>query len=200
MTHEVADHSHSHHQDGPDPKVTFGFWIYIMTDCMMFAGLFATYVVLKNNTYGGPGISMISNLHDVLVRTIVLLLMVLTSGFTMVAMHKKAVCRTQFWLLVSILVGLCFLSLQYHELECVVKMGYDWQSNAFMSAYFTTLIFYCVHISVALLWSLVLIVQLGMQKLDSMMQTRVTCLNMFVNFLSIIWVFIFTIVYVMGAV
>ena len=200
MTHAVADHSHDHHHDGPDPKVTFGVWIYIMTDCMMFAAMFATYIVLRNNTYGGPGITLISNLHDVLARSIVLLVMVLTSGFTMVAMHKKSVCKTQFWLAVSFLIGLAFLGMQYHEFDCVMKMGYTWQSNAFMSSYFTTVGLFCVHIAVALLWMVVLMIQIALQKLNPMMQTRVTCLNMFVNFLSIIWIFVFSIVYLMGAI
>ncbi len=200
MTHSVSDHGHHGHHEGPDAKATFGFWLYIMTDCMMFAALFATYIVLRNNTFGGPGITLISNLHDVLARSLVLLVMVLFSGFSMVAMRNKSVGGTQLWLVVSSLIGLVFLAMQYHEFDCVFKMGYNWQSNAFMSSYFTTLGLFCIHICVVLLWSLILLIQLSMQKLSSMMQTRVICLNMFVNFLSIIWVFIFSIVYLMGAV
>jgi cytochrome o ubiquinol oxidase subunit 3 len=200
MTKSVTHHEHGHHHDGPDAKATFGFWLYIMTDCMMFAALFATYIVLRNNTYGGPGITLISNLHDVLARSLVLLVMVLASGFSMVTMRKKSVCGTQFWLLISTLIGLVFLGMQYQEFAGVFKMGYNWQSNAFMSSYFTTTGLFGIHIAVALLWSLILIIQLWMQKLSSMMQTRVICLNMFINFLSIIWVFVFSIVYLMGAV
>ncbi|MCX7122546.1 MAG: cytochrome c oxidase subunit 3 [Gammaproteobacteria bacterium] len=199
-THSVTDHSHGHHHDGPDAKATFGFWIYIMTDCMMFAALFATYIVLRNNTYGGPGITLISNLHDVLARSIVLLVMVLTSGLSMVAMHRQSVCKTQFWLIISFLIGLLFLGMQYQEFDCVFKMGYTWQSNAFMSAYFTTVGLFCVHIVVVLLWTVILMIQLAMQKFSSMMQTRLICLNMFLNFLSIIWIFVFSIVYLMGAI
>jgi cytochrome o ubiquinol oxidase subunit 3 len=200
MKHSAVDHSHGHHHDGPDAKATFGFWLYIMTDCMMFAALFATFIVLRNNTYGGPGITMISNLHDVMMRSIVLLVMVLASGFSMVAMHNKSVGGTQLWLVVSALIGVVFLGMQYQEFDCVFKMGYTWQSNAFMSSYFTTVGLFCVHIAVVLLWSLILLIQLAMQKFTPMMQTRVICLNMFVNFLSIIWIFVFSIVYLMGAI
>ncbi len=190
---------HQHHHD-PAGKAIFGFWIYLMTDAIMFAGLFATYAVLHNNTYGGPGIQQITSLHHVLVQTLIFLLSAFTCGLGLVAFHKGKKAALKGWMVITFFLGIAYLVVQYHEYIGVFAMGADWRTSAFMSAYFTLTAIFATHVLVGLLWILVLLVQLMMQGLNTTMKTRFTCLSMYWNYMTLIWIIIFTLIYLMGAI
>jgi cytochrome o ubiquinol oxidase subunit 3 len=192
-------HNEHHHED-PGAKVAFGFWAYIMTDFIMFAALFATYDVLRNNTYGGIGISQVANLHFVLIQTIILLASTLTCGFSNAASHNGNKTAVMLWMAVTFILGLVFAGMGLHQLCNLVASGSSWQTSAFLSAYFTLIIGHAIHVVVGLLWIVILMVQFLSHDLTPTMRTRLTCLNMFWNFISIVWIFIFTIVYLMGAI
>jgi cytochrome o ubiquinol oxidase subunit 3 len=189
-----------HHHDDSGSKAIFGFWLYIMTDFIMFAAVFATYVVLRNNTYGGIGVNQVASLPFVLTQTLILLASTLTCGFSKAASHNNNKSAVMLWMAVSFILGLVFVSMGFHQLACLVASGSSWQSSAFLSVYFTLIVMHGLHVVVGMLWIAILSIQLMMQGLSPTMQTRVTCLNLFWNFISMVWIFIFTIVYLMGAI
>jgi len=192
-------HHHDHEQQIAS-KVTFGFWSYIMTDFIMFAALFATYAVLHNNIYGGIGIAQVASMTPVLVQTIVMIAISLVFGFSLVALHRAKRCGVLFWLVVTFLLGLTFLGLEFHAFSAILASGYSWQSSAFLSAYFTLLGVHALHVVVGLIWIAILMIQIKMQNLTTMIKTRLICMGLFWNFLTIIWLVIFTVVYLMGAI
>jgi cytochrome o ubiquinol oxidase subunit 3 len=198
MTKHALAH-HEHHEDTAS-KVIFGFWIYIMTDCILFASLFATYAVLHNNTYGGPGVQQMATLPFVLLQSLMLLASCFANGLSFVAVQKAAKNQVMFWLVVAFLLGLAFVGLEWQQFSGLIAAGNSWQKSAFLSAFFTLVGVHGLHVVVGLLWMLVLMIQLAMKNLTTTMKIRFTCLNIFLGFLNIMWVFIFTIVYLMGAI
>ena len=195
-----AVNQHPHHHEDTSSKVIFGFWVYIMTDCIMFASLFATYAVLYHNTYGAPGIQQITNLPCVLIQTLVLLSSVFVYSLSSVAAHHGNRCKVLFCLLLTFLIGLAFVGLEFQDFSALIANGYTWQTSAFFSAYFGLVGIHWIHVIIGLIWMLVLMVQLCMQNLSATMKTRLICLGMFWNYLNIVWIFIFTIVYLMGVI
>ena len=189
---------HEHHDAGS--KVIFGFWVYIMTDCILFATLFATYAVLRNNTYGAPGIQEITHLPLVLTETLLLLVSTFIYGLGSAAMHKDRLGGVMLALIITFVLGLAFADLEYHQFSALVQMGASWKASAFLSSFFGLVGLHWVHVIVGLVWMLVLMMQLCLQKLSTTMKTRLICLGMFWNFLNILWIFIFTIVYLMGVI
>lgn len=199
MTTETLHH-HDHHHDEVSSKVTFGFWTYIMTDFIMFAAMFATYIVLRDATYGGIGIAQILNLPYDLTQTIVMLGIGLIYGLGFASAHHACKKGLVLMLILSLILGFIFLGLQHREFAHIFALGYSWKSSAFLSAYFTLMTLFCLHLIVGMFWTVVLLVQLGMQGLTSTLHTRFTCLGIFWNFLTIVWIIAFTIVYLMGAI
>lgn len=195
----MSTHTLGHHSD-PGAKVIFGFWIYLMTDAILFAALFATYSVLHNNTFGGPGIQQITSLHHVIVQTLIFLASVLTYGLSFVALHRVKKGQLRFWVAITFILALAFLGMQFHEYANILNMNVSWQTSAFLSAYFTLTGIFTMHVIVGLLWMIILFIQLSMQGLSATMKTRFSCFNLFWNFLNIIWILIFTLIYLMGAI
>lgn len=193
----VLDH---HHHHDPAPKVIFGFWVYLMTDAIMFAGLLATYSVLHNNTYGGPGIQQITSLHHVIVQTLIFLVSAFTYGLGFVSLHRGKKCQLRSWLMITFLLGIAYLVVQYHEYQQVFSLGANWTTSAFMSIYFTLTAIFATHVIVGLAWIIILMIQLSMQGLSPVMKTRFTCLGLYWNYMTLIWIIIFTLVYLMGAI
>lgn len=194
-----ALHDESHHDD-VSSKVIFGFWIYIMTDAILFAALFATYAVLHNNIWNGPGIQQIATMPYVMVQSLVLLTSVFTYGLSSVALHRGHKKGIFFWLAITFLLGLVFLGFEWQQFANLLQHGNSWQTSAFLSIFFSLVGIHGFHIVAGLLWIIILMVQLKMQSITPTMQTRLTCLGLFWNFLNIMWLFIFTIVYLMGAI
>lgn len=188
-----------HGADAVYDKTTFGFWIYIMTDCVAFATLFAVYAVLRNNTFGGPSARELFNLQFALAQTFILLLSSYTSGLFLLASKEKAYTRAVTWLGVTFLLGAWFLSLELYEFQKLVSEGNSWQRSAFLSSYFTLVGTHGFHIAIGLIWIGVLLGRITKKGFSDNVIRQLTCFGMYWHFLDVIWIFIFTIVYLMGA-
>lgn len=192
----IAKH-HPNHVD--DDKPLFGFWVYLMTDLSLFATLFATYAVLRNNTFGGPSGKDIFDLPYVLLETMALLVSSFTAGLAMIA--ARAGKKNQVILLFSITfaLGLLFIGMELHEFNNLVNEGHSWRISGFLSAFFTLVATHGLHISSGLLWMAIMIHQVAKKGLKTSVIKRLTLLSFFWHFLDIVWIFIFTIVYLIGA-
>ncbi|MBI1856910.1 cytochrome o ubiquinol oxidase subunit III [Candidatus Saccharibacteria bacterium] len=185
-------------QHKSDDRSTFGFWIYLMTDCVLFASLFATFAVLRNNTYGGPSGNDIFKLPFVLSETIILLTSSFTSSLMILAARRGNSARVLLWLMTTSLLGLTFLGLEISEFSKLISEGYGWQRSGFLSAFFTLVGTHGLHITIGLIWATVLMAQIYQRGIISSTNRRLTAFSMFWHFLDIVWIFIFTMVYLMG--
>lgn len=190
----------AHHHHEADENDVFGFWMYLLTDCVLFACLFATFVVLKDNTFGGPALKTFIDLPYVLGETMFLLFSNLTYGFAMLCMYRKKHRRTIGWLIVTLILGLGFVLMEVNEFIHMVKEGHSWASSGSLTGFFSLVGTHGLHVSVGLLWMLITIFQLYIFKTDRHMQRRLTYLGIFWNFLDIVWIFVFTVVYLMGVI
>ena len=181
-------------------KTVFGFWVYLMTDCILFATLFATYAVLRNNTYGGPSGYELFSLPFALSETLILLTSSFTCGLAVLAAQQRNRKKVLAWIGVSFLLGIAFLTMELKEFTYLVHEGNSWQRSGFLSAFFTLVATHGLHITVGLLWMVFFVVQLLRKGIIYVTSKRLTCLIMFWHFLDVVWIFIFTIVYLMGAI
>ena len=179
-------------------KTMFGFWLYLMTDCVLFAVLFATYAVLHKNTFGGPSGSEIFNMPYILVETMLLLTSSFTCGLAMLAVHKKQRKALLIALAITFGLGLAFLSMELYEFRHLVIEGNSWTRSAFLSSYFTLVGTHGLHITVGLFWMATLGYQIFKNGLKQHAVKRLGLFSLFWHFLDIIWIFIFTVVYLMG--
>ncbi|WP_443970654.1 cytochrome o ubiquinol oxidase subunit III [Sphingobium sp. CR28] len=175
-----------------------GFWIYLMSDCLIFAILFACYAVLGGNYAAGPGPKDLFDLGLVAVNTAMLLLSSITYGFAMVAMQRGSLNGTRAWLAVTGLFGAAFLGIELYEFAHLIHEGATPQRSAFLSAFFTLVGTHGLHVTFGIIWLVTLIVQLGKHGLIAANQRRVACLSMFWHFLDVVWIGVFTLVYLMG--
>lgn len=181
-------------------KTVFGFWVYLMTDCILFATLFATYAVLRNNTYGGPSGHELFSLPFALSETLILLTSSFTCGLAMLSAQRENREKILVWLGVSFLLGIAFLTMELKEFTHLVHEGNSWQRSGFLSAFFTLVATHGLHITAGLLWMVFVVLQLLHKGITCVTFKRLTCLSMFWHFLDVVWIFIFTIVYLMGAI
>ncbi len=180
-------------------KTTFGFWVYLMTDCVLFAGLFSVYAVLHGNTFGGPSGHDLFKLPYVLVETMVLLTSSFTCGMAMLAAQRRDRTQVLAWLGVTFLLGLTFLGMELSEFHNMVLDGNSWRRSGFLSSYFTLVGTHGLHITFGLLWMAVTCVFMIKKGLTESVLKRLTLLSLFWHFLDVIWIFIFTIVYLFGS-
>lgn len=185
-------------QQEADSKSIFGFWVYLMTDCVLFATLFATFVVLRDATYGGPAGSDLFSMPFVLVETLALLTSSFTCGLGLLAVRggQKRRALTLFGL--TFLLGLFFLTMEITEFRHLAEEGNGWGRSGFLSAFFTLVGTHGLHITAGLLWMAVLMARTAKQGISRTGVRQFTMLSLFWHFLDIIWIFIFTIVYLMG--
>jgi len=181
-------------------RTQFGFWLYLMTDCVLFGTLFATYAVLHNNTFGGVSARDLFELPDVLLETLLLLFSSFTCGMAMMVVREKSKKKMLAWLLLTFCLGLGFLFLEIREFHHFVSQGHSWEKSAFLSSFFTLVGTHGAHISFGLLWMGVMMWQIGKRGITSHTLRRFTCLRMFWHFLDLVWIFIFTFVYLMGVI
>ena|SRR5258708_6019488 len=179
-------------------KNIFGFWVYLMTDLIMFAGLFATFAVLRNNTDGGISMHEVFNGPVVLAETIILLTSSFTAGLGMLAAHRNNKNQVLIWFGVTFLLGLAFLGLELSEFSKLVSEGNSWQRSAFLSSFFTLVGTHGLHITIGLLWMLICMLVVWFHGLKKSTIIKLTKLSLFWHFLDIVWIFIFTVVYLMG--
>ena len=197
--HNASVHhaEHEHHDAGSN--AVFGFWIYLMSDCVLFATLFATYAVLSGNIAGGPSGKEIFELPYVLVETFCLLISSFTYGMAMLAMNKGNQSSVLKWLAVTFLFGLAFIGMEVNEFAHLIHEGFGPDRSAFLSAFFTLIGTHGLHVTAGLIWMAVLMVQVIKYGLTGKNGTRLMCLSLFWHFLDIVWICVFTVVYLMGA-
>ena len=179
-------------------RKSLGFWVYLMTDCVLFATLFATFAVLRTATAGGPAGSDIFDLDFVLIETMILLTSSFTVGLGVLAaghgLNKQAIT----WLSITFLLGASFLTMELWEFSHLVNEGHGWQVSAFLSAFFTLVATHGLHIAVGLIWMLVVIFRLLQRNFKETDVRRLSILGLFWHFLDVIWIFIFSFVYLIG--
>lgn len=179
-------------------RTVFGFWSYLMTDCILFATLFAVYLVLHNNTFGGPSSKELFDLPYALTETVLLLISSFICGPAMLAAHRLKKHLAIAFFSIAFLLGLSFVIMEVSEFTKMFQEENSWRRSAFLSSYFTLVGTHGLHVSIGLLWMLVMMVQVGLRGITLITLKRLMCLSMFWHFLDIVWIFIFTVVYLMG--
>jgi len=180
-----------------DPKV-FGFWIYLMTDLVIFAVLFATFIVLRDSTFGGPSGRELFDMPSAFAETMILLTSSFTCALAMIAVHRERKYPAIFWFAVTFLLGVSFLTIEISEFSRFVEEEASWQRSAFLSSFFTLVGTHGLHISVGLLWMLVAMFSIWLRPLLAPNVSRIYRMAFFWHFLDFVWIFIFTVVYGMG--
>lgn len=179
-------------------RTLLGFWIYLMTDCILFASLFATYAVLHLNTNGGASGQQLFSLPNVLAETLLLLTSSFSCGLALLAAHSRNKRQLFIWLGVTFILGAAFLGIELTEFHQLVIDGNSWRGSGFLSAFFTLVATHGLHITIGLLWLLVLAVRLKTTGFTQSNIRKLTLFSMFWHFLDLVWIFIFTIVYLGG--
>jgi cytochrome o ubiquinol oxidase subunit 3 len=182
----------------PENGTALGFWLYLMSDCLIFAALFATYGVLGRNYAAGPTGAQLFDLPLVAMNTAFLLLSSITFGFAMLQKQQGKLGGTQLWLAITGLFGLCFLGLELYEFSHLPHEGAGPQRSAFLSSFFTLVGTHGLHVSFGLIWLVTLMIQINKHGLTHENNRRLMCLSMFWHFLDVVWIGVFTFVYLMG--
>jgi cytochrome o ubiquinol oxidase subunit III len=196
--HEARGHG----QGGPASKrVTtgFGFWIFLLSDIVMFAGFFAAYAVLSGSTAGGPTGHQLFDLKRVAIETACLLASSFTCGLSYVGAERKSQLQTQLWLAATGALGLIFVILEGLEFYEMVQMGAGPSRSAFLSAFFALVGCHGLHVSLGGLWLATMMAQIWVKGFRPEIMRRLLCFNLFWHALDIIWVALFTVVYLLGA-
>lgn len=180
-------------------RTTLGFWLYIMTDLVLFATLFATFAVLRNNTAGGEPGGALFNRPYILAETLVLLTSSFTCGMALIALRAQQLRAVMGWLAATLVLGSTFLAMELLEFGALVADGDSWQRSGFLSSYFTLVGTHGLHIAIGLAWTGIMLVSLARKGITVHTARRLSLLGIFWHFLDIVWIFIFTFVYMMGA-
>lgn len=188
----------------PDPhqdtfsKTVLGFWMYLMSDCILFATLFATYAVLHEGTFGGPTSRDIFSLPTAFIETMILLFSSVTCGFGMLAALQSKRDQVIAWFAITFLLGASFVALELNEFSHLVEEGHSWTKSAFLSSFFALVGTHGLHVSVGLLWMVVMMAQLFFAGITVATFRRLVLFSLFWHFLDLVWIFIFTFVYLIG--
>ncbi|WP_088562933.1 cytochrome o ubiquinol oxidase subunit III [Arboricoccus pini] len=195
---DTHDSQEEHHDSGS--TTTLGFWIYLMSDCILFAALFATFAVLRGNVADGPTGQQIFELPFVLAETFILLFSSFTYGLAMLAMgegDRKMLFR---WLGATFILGAAFLTMEVYEFHHLIKEGFGPDRSGFLSSFFTLVATHGLHVTAGMVWMIVLLIQVMLRGITGVNQTRLACLGVFWHFLDVIWIGVFTVVYLLGAI
>ena len=182
----------------PETSTMLGFWLYLMSDCLIFAVLFATYGVLGGNYAGGPSPAKLFELPTVAVNTAMLLFSSITYGFAMLAAAKNNRSQTLMWMVVTALFGVAFVGLELNEFAHLIHEGAGPQRSAFLSSFFALVGTHGLHVSFGIVWMVVLMVQVVQRGLGPENMRRLACLSMFWHFLDVVWIGVFSFVYLIG--
>ncbi|MFT8229611.1 MAG: cytochrome o ubiquinol oxidase subunit III [Enterobacterales bacterium] len=177
-----------------------GFWIYLMSDCILFASLFAVYFVLNKNIFDGPSGQDIFNLNLVLEETLILLSSSFTYSMSMISVAFKNKNLTQFWLILTFILGLSFILMEINEFNLLILKGYGPSRSAFLSSFFILVGTHGIHVLSGLIWLIVMIAHIQKNGLNQINTIRLKCLSLFWHFLDIIWICVFTMVYLIGVI
>jgi cytochrome o ubiquinol oxidase subunit 3 len=186
---------------GPAPKrivVAYGFWIFLLSDIVMFAALFASYAVLVRSTAGGPSGAQLFNQGTVAIETACLLVSSYTCGLMSLAVNSRNRLGMYLGALVTFALGAVFLALEFREFANMIARGATPQRSAFLSAFFTLVGCHGLHVTLGLIWLVVMMVQVAVMGFVDSVQHRLLCFSLFWHALDIVWVGVFTVVYLMG--
>src|SRR3954465_5876335 len=186
---------------GPAAKrivVGYGFWVFLLSDIIMFAAIFAAYAVLTHATAGGPSGMQLFNQRSVAIETGCLLASSYTCGLMSLAISSQRHAATYFAALVTFMLGAAFLVLELRELAGMIAIGAGPQRSAFLSAFFTLVGCHGLHVIVGLVWLVVMMAQVAIKGFHATVERRLLCFSLFWHALDIVWVWLFTVVYLMG--
>lgn len=190
--------SHPHIKDMSDEKQVFGLWLYILSDCVLFASLFATYAVQHSQTFGGPGPADIFSLRAALIETVLLLTSSFTCGLAVLAAYADKKGLTLAALATTFVLGTSFVWMELVEFSKLLHEGHGWQQSSFLTSFFTLVGTHGLHVTLGLLWMLVLMVHLAWRGSTAGNVRKLLAFSIFWHFLDIIWICIFTFVYLFG--
>jgi cytochrome o ubiquinol oxidase subunit 3 len=200
LTHRASEDT-GHGQRGPESKsivVPYGFWLFVLSDMVLFSALFASYAALVGATDGGPTTNQLFDRNLVAIETVALLLSSFVCGLAVIAAKRANMAWTQVWLLLTGLLGLVFLSIELYEFGKMIAEGAGPQRSAFLSAFFTLVGCHGLHVFAGLLWLGTMMAQIWAKGFRDHIMRRLLCFSIFWHALDIIWVAIFTIVYLIG--
>ena len=198
-SHSIAEVP-SHHGPAPKRIVTgYGFWIFLLSDFVIFSCLFATWGVLVHATAGGPTTHDLFDLKTVGVETAALLLSSYACGMASLAAERRSAIPFQLAMLITAALGAVFLGFEIHEFMDLIERGAGPQRSAFLSAFFTLVGTHGLHVTFGIVWLVTLMVQVRQHGLIAENQRRLMCLSMFWHFLDVVWIGVFTFVYLMGS-
>jgi cytochrome o ubiquinol oxidase subunit III len=186
---------------GPPPKrivIGYGFWIFLLSDIVMFSALFAAYAVLAKATAGGPTGAQLFDQQNVALETAFLLLSSYSCGLMSMAINSRSYFGAYLGAAVTFLLGAAFLFLELREFHSMIAIGAAPQRSAFLSAFFTLVGCHGLHVTIGLIWLALMMAQLAMRGFRPVVERRLLCFALFWHALDIIWVTIFTVVYLMG--
>jgi cytochrome o ubiquinol oxidase subunit III len=183
----------------PQQGTLLGFWLYLMSDCLLFAVLFGTYAVLGRSYAAGPSGADLFELPTVALNTAFLLFSSITYGFAMISMQGRRQGGVLAWLAVTGLFGLGFLTLEVNEFVHLIAEGAGPWRSAFLSSFFTLVGTHGLHVTFGTVWLVTLMVQVKRFGLTLENKRRLVCLSMFWHFLDVVWIGVFTLVYLMGS-
>lgn len=192
LTHEEPSHA-----EAADDRAMFGFWLYIMTDLLMFGVLFAVFAVLRDSTDGGPGATDLLSMDLALLNTFLLLTSSFTIGIGMIAAWQRKLGQVMLWFGATFLLGLAFLGVEIFEFYELVHAGHTMQSSAFLSSFFILLGSHGLHILAGLIWIASILIFIKKRGLNRSNVRKLALLSLFWHFLDIVWIFIFSVVYLM---
>jgi len=187
------DHGHAEHED----LSVLGFWIFLVTDCLLFATFFSAYAVLHNHTDGG----FTPKEFDVtgfIMETFILLISSFTSGLAVLAMHKGKKQALIGWLVITALLGATFVTLEINEFTNMVREGATISRSAFLTSFFSLVGTHGVHVSFGIMWMIGLMIQLSKRGITAVTKRKISIISLYWHFLDAVWIFIFTVVYLMG--
>lgn len=182
----------------PENSTMLGFWLYLMSDCLIFAVLFATYGVLGRNYAAGPAPADLFDLNLVAINTAMLLLSSITYGFAMLQMQRDEKTATLFWLAITGIFGAIFLAIEVYEFSHLIREGAWPGRSAFLSSFFTLVGTHGLHVTFGIIWLITLMLQVTRHGLIVENRRRLMCLSMFWHFLDVIWIGVFSFVYLLG--
>jgi len=191
----VAENQHSHHEEEATDIAMFGFWVYLMTDLLMFSVLFAVYAVLQGKTMGGETGRELFSLPLALRETLILLTSSFTAGLGLIAARKGSKRQVLTWFGITFILGLSFLFFELNEFATLIKEGHTLQTNAFLSSFFILVGTHGLHITSGLIWMAATLGYILKRGINSHLVRKLALLSLFWHFLDIVWIFIFTVVY-----
>lgn len=210
---EITVNSLSRSRPQPQEKLSFylteehhvengtllGFWLYLMSDCLVFACLFAVYAVIGRNYAAGPSGADLFDLQLVAINTSLLLLSSITYGFAVLEMQRNRLRPVLGWLAITGLLGAGFIGLELYEFAHLIHEGAGPQRSGFLSAFFALVGTHGLHVTFGIIWLVTLMVQVSQRGLGPENRRRLMCLSMFWHFLDVVWIGVFTFVYLMGS-